>query len=254
MARYYAMASGPLQFQQPAHDLVSFLQISAGDTFLDIGSGSGLIAKAAMEVSRFVTALDSSIEMLRQQQNTGVRRVVADAQELPFDADTFDRIAAGFVITHLPDYRKGLKDWKRVLRPGGFLAATAWEVGTTKVSDVWKMTLKKYTDVALVDAEFCRIIPSDEFFSIRGNLVNAFKESGFVRVKEDMKTYLVSMEIEQYIETKIGSVEGTIVRKQVGPEQWDRLVEELNDQLQDQFSDRIEYSRKVHFVLGQKPI
>jgi ubiquinone/menaquinone biosynthesis C-methylase UbiE len=41
--------------------------------------------------------------MLKQQQNIQVRRVAANAQNLPFYASIFDRIASGFVITHLPD-------------------------------------------------------------------------------------------------------------------------------------------------------
>ena len=256
MARHYAKTSGPLQFQRPARDLVSFLKVATGHAVLDIGSGSGLIARTAAVASGktgFVVALDSSIEMLRQQRNIEVRRVVANAQNLPFDDGMFDRIAAGFVITHLPDYRKGLKDWKRVLLPGGVLAATAWEAGSTNVTEVWKAVLKKYVNMTLVETDFSRTIPSDEFFSVRGNLVAVFKETGFVCVIEEVRTYLVSMQINQYIESKIGSVEGTIVRKHLGSEQWGRFVEELTITLQERFPNGIEYPRNVHFVSGQKP-
>ena len=256
MARHYAKASGPLQFQQPARDLISFLKVAPGHAFLDIGSGSGLIAtfaNGATGEAGFVVALDSSIEMLKQQ-NKQVRRIVANAQDLPFDACTFERIAAGFVITHLPDYRKGLKDWKRVLRPGGVLGATVWEAGTTKISEIWKTVLKKYINIGLVQEKFSRTIPSDEFFSIPGNLMAVFKESGFVCVMEDVRTYLISMQISQYIESKIGSVEGTIVRKHLAPEQWSRFVHELTIMLQEQFPHGIQYPRNVHFVSGEKSI
>jgi len=145
LAEYYAKASAKYQFHQPAHDLVAHLKISPGQRILDVGSGSGLIASGASLVtgsSGFVCALDGSIEMLKQQKTNGVIRVVANAQDLPFENDTFDRVAAGFVITHLPDHSQGLSEWTRVLRPNGFLAATVWQTGAIKVSEVWKNIVK----------------------------------------------------------------------------------------------------------------
>jgi hypothetical protein len=81
-----------------------------------------------------------------------------------------------------------------------------------------------------------------------------FKESGLVCLIEDVRTYLVAMTINQYIEIKIGSVEGTIVRKHLEPERWERFVKELIITLEEQFPNGIEYPRNVHFVSGQKPI
>jgi ubiquinone/menaquinone biosynthesis C-methylase UbiE len=256
LARYYAKASAPHQFIQPARDLVQYLTISAGDKVLDIGSGTGLIASAASEVAGIkgvVFAFDSSLEMLRQQRSIRIIRVVGDAQDLPFNNETFDRIAAGFVITHLKDYKKGLSEWTRVLRPGGILAATAWEIASTTVSEIWKSTLKEFVDLNRVEKEFARVIPWDEFFSVQSNLIKSLEEAGLIEVKAKTNTYRMSMNLNDYIDTKMGSVEGTIARDQIRGETWNQFVTALTNNLKNEFPQRIEYTRNVHLVSGQKP-
>src|SRR5262249_41856935 len=145
-----------------------------------------------------------------RQQPPCIRRIVAKAQELPFENEVFDRITAGFVISHLPDYLKGLLEWLRVLRGGGHLVASAWQVGAMRVTDIWKGTIRQFVDLASVEREFGRVIPSDEFFSVQTNFKRAVDEAGFVNIEAETRNYLISMTLDQYIETKIGSVEGTI--------------------------------------------
>ena len=49
-----------------------------------------------------------------------------DAQEIPFEDETFDAVMANFMLYHVPDRPKALKEIRRVLKPGGRLfAATA---------------------------------------------------------------------------------------------------------------------------------
>ena len=44
---------------------------------------------------------------------------VADAQKLPFESESFDRLVATCLLLHLPDPEQALSEWRRVLRPGG---------------------------------------------------------------------------------------------------------------------------------------
>ena len=51
-----------------------------------------------------------------------------DAQEIPFEDETFDAVIANFMLYHVPDRPKTLHEIKRVLKPGGTLiAATVGE-------------------------------------------------------------------------------------------------------------------------------
>jgi len=51
-----------------------------------------------------------------------------DAQEIPFEDETFDAVIANFMLYHVPDRPKALSEIKRVLKPGGkLIAATGGE-------------------------------------------------------------------------------------------------------------------------------
>ena len=53
----------------------------------------------------------------------GVEARVADVQDLPFADDSFDVVAAMWMLYHVPDLDRGLAEVRRVLRPGGRLVA-----------------------------------------------------------------------------------------------------------------------------------
>jgi SAM-dependent methyltransferase len=49
-----------------------------------------------------------------------------DAQEIPFEDEMFDAVIANFMLYHVPDRPKALREIRRVLKPGGkLIAATA---------------------------------------------------------------------------------------------------------------------------------
>lgn len=67
--------------------------------------------------------------LLRLMQRRGEARgdaevVLADAERLPFPAAAFDCIICTEVLEHIPDHRAGLRELRRVLRPGGVLAVS----------------------------------------------------------------------------------------------------------------------------------
>ncbi len=90
---------------------------------LDVGSGTGRLAQAIAERdSGFrVVAADFSEPMLRVAPPQ-LRRVGADAQQLPFGDEQFDAVVSGFLVRNLADINLGLSEQLRVLKPGGTLA------------------------------------------------------------------------------------------------------------------------------------
>jgi len=53
-------------------------------------------------------------------------RSPGDAQALPFESESFDAVVCGYGIIHVPDPEKALAEMRRVVRPGGRLAASVW--------------------------------------------------------------------------------------------------------------------------------
>lgn len=121
--------------------------VSRFDRILDIGSGAGQILGHLLKEARpdaTVVAADLSHRMLRRARNR-LRTdrpafLAADVTRLPFADGSFDCVTCGWVIEHLPDPAPGLREMRRVLRPGGSLLLLATEDTVTGAlnSRTWK--------------------------------------------------------------------------------------------------------------------
>jgi len=62
-----------------------------------------------------------------------------DAMALPFETDRFDAAVMALVIFFVPDPPKGVAEKVRVVRPGGLIAAYAWDVlgGGAPSEPIW---------------------------------------------------------------------------------------------------------------------
>ena len=92
---------------------------------LDAGAGTGFTTEgivASVNPSS-VTMLDQSPHQLaraaRRPALAGVRRLLGDAEALPFADDSFDRYVSAGSIEYWPDPQRGIAEAHRVLRPGG---------------------------------------------------------------------------------------------------------------------------------------
>jgi SAM-dependent methyltransferase len=97
---------------------------------LEIGAGTGyfslnLLRAGVVEQS---TATDISSGMLQQLDSTAdrlglvVETVCANAEQLPFEDESFDLVLGHAVLHHLPGLERALDEFQRVLVPGGRLA------------------------------------------------------------------------------------------------------------------------------------
>ena len=104
------------------------------NSILDIGSGSGQIIRHLLDVSRQdarIVGIDLSAEMLRRAtarlKSKRPQFLAADMIRLPFQDASFDCITCGYVLEHIPDPTPGLREFARVLQPGGVLLLLATE-------------------------------------------------------------------------------------------------------------------------------
>lgn len=98
--------------------------VQPGDRVLDACCGTGDLAVAAEREGGIVTGLDFSAEMLQRarRKSETVAWVQGDLLDLPFEDASFDVATVGFGVRNVADLAAGLRELRRVLRPGGRLA------------------------------------------------------------------------------------------------------------------------------------
>jgi demethylmenaquinone methyltransferase / 2-methoxy-6-polyprenyl-1,4-benzoquinol methylase len=98
--------------------------VRPGDRVLDACCGTGDLALAATWAGGRVTGLDFSEAMLERARRKGpdLDWVQGDVTAMPFEDGAFDAATVGFGIRNVAELGEGLRELRRVLRPGGRLA------------------------------------------------------------------------------------------------------------------------------------
>jgi demethylmenaquinone methyltransferase/2-methoxy-6-polyprenyl-1,4-benzoquinol methylase len=99
--------------------------VRAGDRVLDAACGTGDLAIADLRAGAGkVTGLDFSPKMLERARakHASIEWLQGDMLALPFADETFDAATVGFGVRNVENLELGLRELRRVLRPGGRLA------------------------------------------------------------------------------------------------------------------------------------
>ena len=125
-ARHYDWASGVLAFGSDRVYRKMALQkagLRAGMQMLDVATGTGLVARAALELgvpAHDILGLDPSTGMLAEnQKSTGIQLIRGRGEVLPLKSNSFDFISMGYALRHVEDLLVFFRELKRVLKPGG---------------------------------------------------------------------------------------------------------------------------------------
>jgi len=95
------------------------------DKVLDVATGTGDVAFAIKKKYKSeIIGLDLSINMLdiarkksKKMNINDIMFIEGDAEKLPFDDNTFDKLVISYGLRNLGDCKKGLKEFYRVLKP-----------------------------------------------------------------------------------------------------------------------------------------
>lgn len=106
--------------------LLSLLSDLKNKKVLDVGAGTGRISLELFSLGAQVTALDVSDKILEvlKRKNKKIATVVGEAEDLPFENDSFDLVVAAFLIVHLKDPARFFDEVYRVLKSGGIFLVT----------------------------------------------------------------------------------------------------------------------------------
>ena len=113
-ARYDAIGLDYAKLRQPDPRIAAAIQSALGSaqTILNVGAGAGSYEPEG----RDVTAVEPSMEMIRQRAAAAAPAVQASAESLPFADDSFDASMAVLTVHHWSDQERGLAEMRRVTR------------------------------------------------------------------------------------------------------------------------------------------
>lgn len=113
---------------------LDWLALRPGLRWVDIGCGNGaftelIVARAAPAMVAGVDPSQGQLSYARQRHKAGVAEFKqGDAMALPFADQSFDAATMALVIFFVPEPAKGVAEMARVVRPGGVVAAYAWDM------------------------------------------------------------------------------------------------------------------------------
>jgi ubiquinone/menaquinone biosynthesis C-methylase UbiE len=130
-AEVYESCFVPAIFGAWAGSVADAAGIRMGDKVLDVGCGTGVLAREALRrvgQEGHVVGLDLNEGMLAVATRTDplIEWRHGDAGCLPFDDACFDAVVSQFALMYFPDRMAALSEMWRTLAPGGRLAIAAW--------------------------------------------------------------------------------------------------------------------------------
>ena len=113
---------------------LDWLAPGAGRRWLDVGCGNGAFTELVAErcAPASIDGIDPSEGQLDYARSRNLGAVArfrrGDAMALPYPDATFDVAAMALVLVFVPDPAKGVAEMRRVVAPGGDVAAYMWDM------------------------------------------------------------------------------------------------------------------------------
>lgn len=116
-----------------AHAFIAFTGSVPGENILDVGCGTGSMTEALAERGDHASIVGIDVSepyvAFARAHNKDPRITfdVGDATALPYATGQFDRAVCQLVLMFLPDPSPAVAEMRRVVRPGGTIAACTWD-------------------------------------------------------------------------------------------------------------------------------
>jgi SAM-dependent methyltransferase len=116
----------------PPQHLLERVGIEAGQTVLDVATGTGNLAVRAAAAGADVVGLDLTPELFETARpraealGVDVDWVAGDAEELPYPDASFDRVLSVFGVQFTPRHAVTAAELVRVCKPGGVIGVCNW--------------------------------------------------------------------------------------------------------------------------------
>lgn len=117
-----------------------------------MGTGTGFLALLFAEMGHKVTGVDLSVGMLEKAKRNAddmdleIDFFHGDAENLPFENNSFDLVTNKFLLWTLQQPSCAIREWKRVLKPGGMIFAIDGDWFDPRPTRRIKRTISEWTE------------------------------------------------------------------------------------------------------------
>src|SRR5687767_4007226 len=119
-------------------------EIQKGQDVLDVATGTGNAALVAAAKGAKVTGLDLTPELFdrarerAKEAGVEVEWVEGDAEDLPFEDASFDRVLSAIGVQFAPRHQVAAEELVRVCKPGGLIVLVNW-TSDGKIGELFKL-------------------------------------------------------------------------------------------------------------------
>ena len=173
-------------------DLLNMMNPTSNQKLIDVACGTGDIAKLFLNYvnkKSYVTCVDPNIGMIKKGKEklkkfNNLNWVVASAEKLPMDLNSFDFYTISFGLRNTKDLNKSLSEAYRVLKPGGrYLCLEFSKIENSGLDFIYKKYSKVIPSIGkLIVGEnepYEYLVKSIENFVNQDELIDLMKKNGF---------------------------------------------------------------------------
>ena len=229
-AEVYEKCFVPAIFGQWAPRMVDVARVAFGDRVLDVGCGTGVLARVAADRvgEGQVTGLDLNEDMLAvaRRLRPQLDWCQGDATALPFADASYDVVMSQFALMYFSDRIAALQEMMRVLRPGGRLAVAVWDSyeRATGYKDLTEIVQRRCGQAA------ADVLKAPFALGDKEMLLTLCKTAGIDdAVVVSRKGTITYPTIEVFVETE---VKGSPLEALLDAESYQKVVQEAEEKLQ----------------------
>ena len=176
-------------------ELIEIMNIQIADNIIDVGSGTGDLINLIIKknLKNDIYSVDLNNEMLKygkaRFKNRKISFVNANAENLPFEDNYFDKYIISFCLRNVTNVKKALGEAFRVLKPGGGFYCLEFSKPESHVVDFLYKNYKKYI-IPLIGEKITKnrqayryLEESIDQFPSQEELLTAISEIGFKETK-----------------------------------------------------------------------
>ena len=253
-ADYYEQYFVPALFKQNTGALLDLAEITPGNTVLDVGCGTGILARDAwhsMGGIGAVTGIDRNEGMIGTARRVApdIDWHVGQAEALPFDDGSFDQVISQFALMFFEDRRKGLAEMWRVTKPGGRLTVAVWD----KLENTPGYAAMTEIDARLFGEDVAKELLTPYSLGDKDALRELFGAAGVADVHLITHDAIARFgSIAAWVDL---DVKGWTLGEMIGSEGHKRLLKTAEEELQHfvQADGSVAFSSPSHLITATKP-